>query len=217
VTSLQVAVKGSRSGGAVENGVRRRAGYRCRSRTGGCYERGNVGRNGRCFGSGDRRCCGRWHESRCGSRNGRCSGTRIGCGSGRRYGAETGCCWGSSTGGRCEGRAWGRSESCCSGRNGCGFRRCCGCWNRGRIRGRSSPHRLGDRENRTIQKPESRDQKPELSGGEGLGTGRRGRSQEAEAKSQKSKPGTSNDERADFDFREGAERTGGLVTLANRA
>ncbi len=47
---------------------------------------------------------------------------------------------------------------------------CCGLWNEGRMRGRSSPNHPGDRENRTIQKPEFRDQRPELSERERLRT-----------------------------------------------
>jgi hypothetical protein len=134
-------------GGALQRGVGRRAGYRCRSRTGGCFGCWNMSLNGRCFGAGNRRCYGRGQESRCGSRAGGRSDTRTGCGSGCRCSAGTGCCWGSSTGGRSEGRAWGRSDCRCSDLNGCGFRRCCGSRNEGRLGGKDSPSRLGDREN----------------------------------------------------------------------
>ena len=132
------------------------------NRTGGCCGCGNVDRNGRCFRAGSRRCYGRRHESRCGSRTGGCSGTRTGCGSGCRYGAGTRCCWGASTGGRCEGRAWGRSVGCCSGRNGCGFRRRCGGRTEGRLGGRNSPSRLGDGKTGWQAKSEVRSQMLEV-------------------------------------------------------
>jgi len=149
--SLQLTANGRAqraSSVALERGVMCRAGCRYGSRSGGCWECGDVGRNGRCFGAWNRRCCGRWHESRCDGRAGSHCDTRTGCRSGRRCCAGTRCCWGSSTGGRREGRAWGRNVGCCSGRNGGRSRRCCGgcceCRNRGRIRGKHSPSGLGD-------------------------------------------------------------------------
>jgi len=135
----------------LERGVWRGAGYRCRSSTGGCCGCWNVGRNGRCFGAGNRCCCGRRHKSRSGSRAGSSSDMRTGCGSGRRCSTGTWCCWGSSTGGRCEGRAWGRSVGCCSGRNGCCFRGCAGRRNEGRVGGNDSPCCPGDGRAEAIQ------------------------------------------------------------------
>jgi hypothetical protein len=153
----------------MESGIWRRAGHRYGNRNGGCCGCWNVGRNGRCFGAGNSRCYGRWHERRYGGRAGSRSDTWTGYGSGSRCSAGTRCSWGTSTGGRCEGRARGRSGCRCSGRNGCSFRGCAGRRNEGRVEGRNSPSRIGDRENRIIQKPEFRDQKPELSEREGLG------------------------------------------------
>ena len=128
----------------MERGAWRRAGYRYEDRYGGCYECGNVGRNGRCFGAGNRFCYGRRHETRYGSRTGSRGDTRTGRGSGCRCSAGTRCCWGSSTGGRCEDRTGGRSGCRCSSRNGCCFRACAGRRNEGRVRGRNSPSRLGN-------------------------------------------------------------------------
>ena len=121
-----------------------RTGYRCRSRNGGCCGCWNKGRNGRCFGAGNRRCYGRRHGSRCGSRAGSRSDTRTGRGSGRRCSAGTRCCWGASTGGCCGCRAWGRSDCRCSDRNGCYTRRCAGRGNEGRVGGRNSPSGIGN-------------------------------------------------------------------------
>jgi len=144
---------------AMERRGRRRAGYRCRSRNGGCCECWNVGRNGRCFGAGNRCCCGRRHKSRYGSRTGCCCGCRD-------RGWNGGCC-------RCGNEGWdrccnrcrneGRNRRCnrCEDedRNGCRDR----CGNEGRdgcrTRGKDSPNRLGDGEN--SDKAETRIQRPE--------------------------------------------------------
>ena len=149
------------SRGALKRGVWRRTGYRCRSRNGGCYECGNVGRSGRCFVAGNRCCCARRHKSRCGSRTGCCYGCRD-----RGWNGD--CC-------RCGNEGWDGCRNRCmnEGRNGrcnrCedeGRNRCCDrCGNEGRdgcrIRGKDSPSRIGDRENpdnseTRIQRPETR-------------------------------------------------------------
>ena len=132
----------------------------CRSRNGGCCECGNVGRNGGCFGSRDRRCYGRRRESRCGSRAGCCYGCRD-------RGWNGGCC-------RCGNESWDRCCKRCrnEGRNGRCKRcedesrnRCCDrCGNEGRdgcrIRGKDSPSRPGD--GRNSDNAEVRMQIPEV-------------------------------------------------------
>jgi hypothetical protein len=128
----------------MERGIWRRAGYRYGSKYGGCYERGIVDWNGRCFGTGNRCCYGRQHESRCGSKTGSRSDRKTGCRSWCRCSAGTRRCWGSSTGGRCEGRTRGRSGCRCSGRNGCCFRGWAGRMNEGRFGGKDSPYRPGN-------------------------------------------------------------------------
>jgi len=151
--------------GAMERRTWRRAGYRYGNGNGGRCGCWNVGRNGRCFGAGDRRCYGRRSKGRSDSY---CE-TRTGCRSGLMSSSRSGCCSGSMNGCRCDTRSWDRNGACCSGRNGCYTRRCAGRRNEGRLGGRNSPSGLGDREDRIIQKPEFRDQKAELSEREGVG------------------------------------------------
>ena len=147
----------------MERGIWCRAGYRCRSRSGGWCGSENVGRSGCCFGAGDRCLYVRRHESRCGSSAGSRSDARAGCGSGRSCRSRNRYRCGWMNGHRNEGRSSGRNEGK-SGRralNRSGG--CCGRRNEGRIGDRNSPKGPGDRENRIVQKPEFRDQKPELS------------------------------------------------------
>ncbi len=84
---------------AMERGIRHGAGYRCSSRSGGCWSSRNRDW-GECR-RGTRSGC-RWRTRsgcRCGSRNGGCCDMRTGCGSWRRCGTRRGLCSGSMSGG----------------------------------------------------------------------------------------------------------------------
>jgi hypothetical protein len=147
----QVAVKDRRSSGLREKWRGRGTEGCCRYRNGCCWLtccRGWTKR--RCsFGSGCRcmgRCRGRT-STWVGDRTGGCCDARAGCRSGRSCSTGNRCCCGSMSGCQRECRSWGRSKSPCSSRSGC----CCRRENRGRIRGKDSPYRLGDGVEEAIQ------------------------------------------------------------------
>ena len=112
------------------------------------------GRNDSCYETSAGRCYGCWdkgwsdgcYETRAGS----CCGCWDRDWSDSCYETRAGCCCG----------RWrkDRNGGCCRTRAG----RCCRFWDKGRLRGWDSPNGPGDREDRIIQKPEFRDQRPEL-------------------------------------------------------
>ena len=116
----------------------------CRSRSSGCCGCRNVGRNGRCFGAGNRCCYARRHEGRCGSRSGGCCETRTGCCSGRRCSTGNRRCCGSMSGGWCEACTLGRYRCLCGSCCGCCCSGCCITGNKGCSRGKHSPNHPED-------------------------------------------------------------------------
>ena len=140
IARFQDGESGCQGDGALERGVWRGAGYRCRSTTGRCCGRGSEGWSGGCSVA----CCEGWSGRCCGGRCGSHSGGWNGGRSGRR---NEGCsawrtrtrwaCWsGWMSGGCSECRTGGRAGRLSGGHS----LRCCESGSEGRTGGRSSPH-----------------------------------------------------------------------------